>query len=43
MSLPPDDEPPPILGSWKRLYSAIGLYLIALIALFIWFTRAWNR
>ena len=27
------EEPPPLLGSWKRLYSAVLLYLGILIAL----------
>lgn len=37
------DEPPPILGTWPRLYSAILLFLVALIALFYWFTVTYNR
>jgi hypothetical protein len=37
------DEPPPILGTWTRLYSAILLFLVALIALFYWFTITYNR
>ncbi len=36
-------EPPPILGTWRRLYAALALYLTTLIALFAWFTRSWNR
>jgi hypothetical protein len=36
-------EPPPILGSWRRLYWAVVLYLAAIIALFTVFTRAYNR
>lgn len=39
----PADEPPPILGSWRRLYAAIVIYLAVLISLFYWFTRAFNR
>jgi hypothetical protein len=35
------DEPPPFLGSWKRVYAAVLLYLAALIALFTIFTRAY--
>ena len=38
-----DDEPPPFLGTWKRVYSAVLLYLFVLIILFLWFTLAWNR
>jgi hypothetical protein len=37
------EEPPPILGTWRRLYTAVALYLAALIALFYLFTRAFNR
>jgi hypothetical protein len=37
------EEPPPILGSWRRLYVAVLLYLCAAIALFTLFTKAYNR
>ena len=37
------DEPPPFLGTWKRVYTAVAGYLAALIALFYWFTRTFNR
>jgi hypothetical protein len=37
------DEPPPFLGTWKRVYSAVLVYLLALILLFLWFTQTWNR
>ena len=40
---PHDDEPPPFLGTWKRVYSAVLVYLLALILLFLWFTLTWNR
>jgi hypothetical protein len=33
-------EPPPILGSWRNLYAAVLLALLAEVALFYWFTRA---
>lgn len=36
------DEPPPLLGSWPRLYAAVLVYLAVLIALFYWFGRAWS-
>lgn len=36
------DEPPPFLGTWKRVYIAVLLYLVALIVLFYWFTRTFN-
>ena len=31
------EEPPPFLGSWRNVYAAIALYLVALIALFTLF------
>jgi hypothetical protein len=36
------DEPPPILGTWPRLYTAVLVYLVVLIVLFYWFGRAWS-
>jgi hypothetical protein len=33
------DEPPPFLRSWRRVYTAILIYLAALIAAFYVFTR----
>ena len=39
----PHDEPPPVLGTWRRLYAALVVYLSTLIGLFYWFTRSWNR
>jgi hypothetical protein len=38
-----DDEPPPILRTWRRLYTAVLLWLLTLIVLFYLFTRAFNR
>jgi hypothetical protein len=37
------EEPPPFLGTWRRVYLAIALYLVTLIALFGLFTRSFNR
>ncbi len=37
------DEPPPILRSWRRLYTLVLAYLAALIALFFLFTRVFER
>jgi hypothetical protein len=37
------DEPPPFLGTWKRVYTAVAIYLVGLIALLYWFTRTFNR
>jgi hypothetical protein len=42
MTLAPD-EPPPILGSWNRLYTAVAGFLVSLIVLFYCFTIAFNR
>jgi hypothetical protein len=39
----PHDEQPPILGTWSRMYALVIVYLFALIGLFYWFTRSWNR
>ena len=40
MNKPPLDEPPPFLVTWKRVYTAVALYLAFLISLFYGFTRA---
>jgi hypothetical protein len=37
---PTPDEPPPFLGTWRRVYAAVVAYLIVLIILFRWFARA---
>jgi hypothetical protein len=44
MPQPPDipDEPPPFLGSWKRIYIAIFIYLALLIFSFYLFTAAYR-
>jgi hypothetical protein len=34
------DEPPPFLGTWQRVYTAVIVYLALLIALCYAFTRA---
>ena len=36
------DEPPPFLGTWKRVYFAVLIYLVAIIAVFYAFTRAYR-
>ena len=33
------DEPPPFLGTWKRVYTAVLSYLALVILLFYLFTR----
>jgi hypothetical protein len=37
------EEPPPLLGTWRRIYIAIVIYLVTVIALFGLFTRSLNR
>jgi hypothetical protein len=37
--VPPDNEPPPFLGSWRRVYTFVLLYLVCVIVAFYIFTR----
>ena len=32
------DEPPPILGTWTRVYVFVLIYLAVVIVMFYWFT-----
>lgn len=32
------DDPPPILGTWRRVYTFVVVYLACLIGAFYWFT-----
>jgi len=36
------DEAPPFLGSWRRVYVAILIYLVFVISAFYLFTRAYQ-
>jgi hypothetical protein len=36
---PPEEEPPPFLGTWGRLYSVVVIYLVAVIVAFYLFER----
>jgi len=36
------DEPPPFLGTWPRIYAAVIIYLVLLIAVCYLFTRAFS-
>ena len=36
------DGPPPFLGTWRRVYIAVLVYLAALLAAFSVFTRAFR-
>jgi hypothetical protein len=38
-SHPVEDEPPPILGTWRRIYVLVLCYVALLIAGFYIFTR----
>jgi hypothetical protein len=41
--LPRDpDEPPPFLGTWRRVYTAILIYLCLIIGGLYLFTRAYR-
>ena len=33
------DEPPPVLGTWPRVYTAVLIYLALVILAFYFFTR----
>jgi hypothetical protein len=37
---PEPDEPPPFLGTWRRVYTLVLLFLACLIVAFYGFTRA---
>jgi hypothetical protein len=39
---PPDDQPPPILGTWPRVYRGVLLYLACLIAALYAFMKAFS-
>ena len=34
------DEPPPVLGTWERVYAVVVAWLFTLILLFYFFSRA---
>jgi len=36
------DEPPPFLGTWRRVYTAVLVYLELIITACYLFTRAWQ-
>jgi hypothetical protein len=44
MPEPPDvpDEPPPFLGTWRRVYAGVLVYLAVIILAFYFFTRAYR-
>jgi len=36
-----EEEPPPFLGRWVRVYVFVLCYLACVIAAFFWFTRSY--
>jgi hypothetical protein len=36
------DEPPPFLGTWKRVYTGVLIYLAVIIAVFYAFTEIYR-
>ena len=36
------EEPPPFLGTWGRVYGVVIVYLATLITLFWFFGKAWS-
>jgi hypothetical protein len=36
------DEPPPFLGTWKRVYALVVIYLACVITLFYLFTKSFE-
>ena len=35
------DEPPPFLGTWRRVYQAVAIYLVIVIVVFWLFARSY--
>ncbi len=40
---PDPNEPPPLLGSWRRVYWAVAIYLFLIISGLSIFTKAFNQ
>ena len=36
------DEPPPFLGTWRRVYVGVLIYLVFIVVAFYLFTRAYR-
>jgi len=34
----PDEAPPPILGTWRRLYTSVLVFLVLIVVLLMLFT-----
>ena len=39
---PDPDEPPPFLGTWRRVYTVVLIYLFCVIVAFYAFTKAFS-
>ncbi len=39
---PPEDDPPPIMGTWERMYTLVILLHAFIIFLFYLFTQAYS-
>jgi hypothetical protein len=37
------NEPPPFLGTWRRVYWAVAIYLVLIITAMAIFTQAYNQ
>lgn len=37
-----EEEPPPVLGTWGRVYAFVVVYLAAVIVLFYFFSRSFS-
>lgn len=40
---PDPNEPPPFLGSWRRVYWAVAIYLVLIVCGLAIFTKVFNR
>ena len=36
------NEPPPFLGTWRRVYIGVLVYLVVIVTVFYLFTRAYR-
>lgn len=43
MSPKTQEDPPPVGGSWNRIYAAVVVYTCALIVFLYWMTVSLNR
>ena len=37
-----EDEPPPLFGTWRRIYLAVVIYVLILVLVLYWMTVALN-